>query len=290
MRPPASPTIVREVSRIAVVGSVNLDLVARVSRLPAPGETLAASGLSRVPGGKGANQALAARRLGAEVALVAAVGDDPAADEALALLRRDGVRLDGLRREPAHPTGHALITVDDSGETTIVVAAGANATLQVTADDVRGADAVLTVLEVPDSAVAAAAEHATGLVVLNAAPARAVAPELLRRVDLVIVNSAEFAAIEGLDAAGAVAVTSGGDGAVLRRGGREVARAEPPPVTVVDGTAAGDTFTAALLVALLEGASDADALRSACAAGALAVTRAGAQPSLPTAAELAAVL
>lgn len=273
-----------------MVGSVNLDLVARVSRLPAPGETLAATGLSRVPGGKGANQALAARRLGAEVALVAAVGDDPAADEALALLQRDGVRLDGLRREPAHPTGHALITVDDSGETTIVVAAGANATLQVTADDVRGADAVLTVLEVPDSAVAAAAEHATGLFVLNAAPARAVAPELLRRVDLVIVNSAEFAAIEGLDAAGAVAVTSGGDGAVLRRGGREVARAEPPPVTVVDGTAAGDTFTAALLVALLEGASDSDALRRACAAGALAVTRAGAQPSLPTAAELAAVL
>jgi ribokinase len=290
LRRPAGTTIVREVSRIAVVGSVNLDLVARVSRLPAPGETLAASGLTRVPGGKGANQALAARRLGAEVILVAAVGDDPAADEALALLRRDGVLLDGLRREPGHPTGHALITVDDSGETTIVVAAGANATLQVTADDVRGADAVLTVLEVPDSAVAAAAEHATGLVVLNAAPARAVAPELLRRVDLVIVNSAEFAAIEGLDAAGAVAVTSGGDGAVLRRGGREVARAEPPPVTVVDGTAAGDTFTAALLVALLEGASDADALRRACAAGALAVTRAGAQPSLPTAAELAAVL
>jgi ribokinase len=278
------------VSRVAVVGSVNLDLVARVPRLPTPGETLAAGDLRRVPGGKGANQALAARRLGADVTLVAAVGDDAAGDEALALLQQDGVRLDGLRREPGHPTGHALITVDDSGETTIVVAAGANAALQVSPDDVRGADAVLTVLEIPDSAVAAAVQHATGLVVLNAAPARALPSELLRRIDIVVVNTAEYAAIEGLDAARAVAVTAGAKGAVLRRGGREVAGAQPPPVDVVDGTAAGDAFTAALTVALLDGASDADALRRACAAGALAATKAGAQPSLPTAAELAAVL
>ncbi|GAA1238576.1 ribokinase [Pseudonocardia alaniniphila] len=276
--------------RIAVVGSVNLDLVARVPRLPAPGETLAAGDLRRVPGGKGANQALAARRLGADVTLVAAVGDDAACDEALALLQHDGVRLDGLRREHGHPTGHALITVDDSGETTIVVAAGANATLDVSPDDVRGADAVLTVLEIPDTAVAAAVQHATGLVVLNAAPARALPSELLRRIDLVVVNTAEYAAIEGLDAARAVAVTAGAKGAVLRRDGREVAAAQPPPVDVVDGTAAGDAFTAALTVALLDGASDPDAMRRACAAGALAVTKAGAQPSLPTAAELEAVL
>jgi ribokinase len=281
------------VSRIAVIGSVNLDLVARVPRLPGPGETLAASGLRRVPGGKGANQALAARRLGADVTMVAAVGDDAAAGEALALLAADGVRLDRLRREPGEPTGHALITVDDAGETTIVVIAGANATLSVTADDVRDADAVLTVLEIPDAAVSDAVRLASGMVVLNAAPARALDPDLVRRVDLVVVNAAEYAeyaAIDGLDAAGAVAVTYGGKGAVLRRGGREVARAEPPHVTVVDGTAAGDTFTAALAVALLDGAPDAEALRRACAAGALAVTKAGAQPSLPTAAELEAVL
>jgi ribokinase len=278
------------VSVIAVVGSVNLDLVARVPRLPAPGETLAASGLQRVPGGKGANQALAARRLGADVTMVAAVGNDPVADEALALLSHDGVRLDRLHREAREPTGHALITVDDAGDTTIVVVAGANGALTVTPEDVRGADAVLTVLEIPDAAVAAAVRHATGMVVLNAAPARPLDPDLVRRVDLVVVNSAEYAAIDGLDAAGAVAVTHGADGAVLRRGGREVARAAPPPVTVVDGTAAGDSFTAALAVALLAGASDAEALRRGCAAGALAVTRAGAQPSLPTAAELAAAL
>jgi ribokinase len=290
LRRPAWSTIVRGVPRIAVVGSVNLDLVARVHRLPAPGESLAAGDLSRVPGGKGANQALAARRLGAEVNLVAAVGDDAAGDEALALLRDDGVGLDGLRREPGRSTGHALVIVDDSGETMIVAAAGANATLEVGPDDVRGADAVLTVLGVPDTAVAAAAEQASGLVVLNATPARALPDELLRQVDLVVVNTAEYAAIDGLDAAGAVAVTAGAEGAVLRRAGKEVARAEPPPVDAVDGTAAGDAFTAALTVALLDGASDADALRRACAAGALAATKAGAQPSLPTAAELAAVL
>lgn len=275
--------------KIVVVGSVNLDVVARVGRLPGPGETLAASGLARHPGGKGANQALAARRLGADVALVAAVGTDAAAGEALALLAAGGVDLTAVRRVPDRPTGHALITVDDRGETTIVVAAGANAAPVVDPADVRDADAVLSVLEVPDEAVAAAVGAATGLVVLNAAPARPVAPEVLRRVDVVVVNSAEHAELDGLDAAGAVVITHGGDGAELRRGGAVVATAAPPPTTVVDGTGAGDCFTAALTVALLAGRPDADALRYACAAGALAVSRAGAQPSLPTAAEVAAV-
>jgi ribokinase len=278
------------VPRIAVVGSVNIDLVARVPHLPGPGETVAATALHRVPGGKGANQALAARRLGAQVDLVAAIGDDPVAEEALRLLRAGGVGLDRLRRVAGAPTGHALITVDDAGETTIVVAAGANAALAVDAADLRGSDAVLTVLEVPDEAVGAAARNAPGFVVLTAAPARAIAPDVLRRVDLVVVNRTEHAALDGLDAAGAVAVTHGRDGAVLRRGGREVARAAAPAVTVVDGTAAGDAFTAALTMALLAGEPDAAALRRACAAGALAVTRSGAQPSLPTAAELAGAL
>ncbi|MBN9097439.1 MAG: ribokinase [Pseudonocardia sp.] len=275
--------------KVVVVGSVNLDIVARVHRLPGPGETLAASALARHPGGKGANQALAARRLGADVALVGAVGRDPAADEALALLADGGVDLTAVRRVPDLPTGHALITVDDEGETTIVVAAGANADPVVEPAHVRDADAVLSVLEVPDEAVAAAVAAATGLVVLNAAPARPVAPEVLRRVDVVVVNSAEYAELDGLDAAGAVVITHGGDGAEIRRAGVVVATATPPPTTVVDGTGAGDCFTAALTVALLSGRSDAEALRYACAAGALAVSRAGAQPSLPTAAELEAV-
>lgn len=279
-------------SVITVVGSVNVDLVAKLPRLPAAGETLAASGFARVPGGKGANQALAARRLGADVRLIAAVGADALADEALALLRADGVLLDSVRAVPDATTGVALIEVDDAGETTIVVVPGANATLRISFADVADADAVLTVLEVPADTVAAAAEHAApwAFFALNAAPARPVPTAVLRRANLVVVNRSEHESIDGLEAARCVAVTHGADGAVLLRRGREVARSAPPRVRAVDGTAAGDAFTAALMVAMLGGASDQNALRRACAAGALAAARHGAQPSLPTAAEVDAIL
>ncbi len=274
---------------VTVVGSVNLDLVAAVPRLPGPGETLTATGLTRIPGGKGANQALAARRLGLPVRLIAAVGADPEADTALQVLDREGVELDRLQRVTA-PTGLALIAVDTTGETTIVVIPGANAELRVEGEDVTGADAVLTVLEIPEHAVTAAARHATGLFVLNAAPARPVPPEVLRRADLVVVNSTEHAALPDLDTARAVAVTYGARGAVLFRDGTEVATANPPPVRVVDGTAAGDAFVGAAVAGLLSGLRDTDMLVRACAAGALAATRSGAQPSLPTAAEIDEVL
>lgn len=274
---------------VTVVGSVNLDLVAALPRLPSPGETLTATGLARVPGGKGANQALAVRRLGLPVRLLAAVGTDPEADTALDLLRADGVDLTGVT-QTNEPTGLALIAVDAAGETTIVVVPGANATLRVAEADVTDAEAVLTVLEVPDDAVRAAAEQARGLFVLNAAPARPVPRDVLRRADLVVVNSAEHAAVPGLDAARAVTVTYGAHGAVLLREGREVARATPPVVQAVDGTGAGDAFVGAAVAGLLERRRDDDLLRRACAAGALAVTRLGAQPSLPTAAEIDEVL
>ena len=274
---------------ITVFGSINLDLIGRVERLPQPGETVPGSGFATAPGGKGANQALAARRLGLPVRLVAAVGTDPEADTALELLCHEGVELDGLQRVP-EPPGLALIAVDTAGETTIVVIPGANAALRVEAQDVTGADAVLTVLEVPDHAVTAAAQHATGLFVLNASPARPVPPEVLRRADLVVVNSAEHAALPGLDAARAVAITYGPRGAVLLRNGTEVATAAPPPVSAVDGTAAGDAFVGAAVAGLLRGLPDTDLLARACAAGALAATRPGAQPSLPTAAEIDEVL
>lgn len=274
---------------VTVVGSVNLDLVAALPRLPDPGETLTATGLTRTPGGKGANQALAARRLGLPVRLVAAVGTDPEADAALELLCREGVGLDRLQRV-AEPTGLALITVDTAGETTIVVVPGANAALRVDSEDVAGADAVLTVLEVPDHAVVAVAQYATGLFVLNAAPARPVPPEVLRRADLVVVNRAEYAALPGLHAARAVAVTDGSRGAVLLRGGQQVAVAAPPRVSAVDGTAAGDAFIGAAVAGLLRELPDAELLTRACTAGALAATRPGAQPSLPTTAEIDEVL
>ena len=275
--------------RVAVVGSVNLDLVATLPRLPDPGETLTATGLTRVPGGKGANQALALRRLGLPVQLVAAVGTDAEADTALELLRREGVGLERLRRV-SEPTGLALITVDAAGDTTIVVVPGANAALRVNTDDVAGADAVLTVLEVPDHAVAAAARHATGLFVINAAPARPVPPEVLHRADLVVVNQAEHAAVPGLRGVRAVAITDGPRGAVLLRDGAQVAAALPPPVEAVDGTGAGDAFIGAAVAGLLQGLPDAELLIRACAAGALAATRPGAQPSLPRAAEVDEVL
>ncbi|HEX6756758.1 MAG TPA: PfkB family carbohydrate kinase [Mycobacteriales bacterium] len=274
--------------RVVVVGSVNLDLVARVGRLPDAGDTVAATGYTRVPGGKGANQALAARRLGADVTLVAAVGTDAAAGEALALLDRDGVDLGRLRRVRDEPTGVALITVDDAGENTIVVVPGANATLAVEAADLAGADAVLCQLEIPMGTVAAAAELAPGsaLFCLNPAPAAPVPDAVLARADLVVANRAEAAAVPGLDRARLVAVTAGEEGAVLRRGGAEIARATPPRVTAVDGTAAGDAFTGALVVGLLSGLSERAALERACAAGARAAARPGAQPSLPWAEEL----
>lgn len=269
---------------ITVVGSSNVDLTAVVPSLPAPGDTILASELVRAPGGKGANQALAARRLGADVRFVGAVGDDGLGDEALALLRAAGVDLTGVRTV-AGSTGLALIEVDVAGETTIVVVQGANARVGVAPWQLAGSDAVLTVLEIPDDTVLAAAEACPGFFAVNAAPARALPEKLLRRTDLLVVNRAEYDAQPHADAAQAVAVTHGAAGAVLLRGGREIARAEPPAVLAVDGAGAGDAFTAGLLLAMLEGRPDAEALHRACAVGALAATRHGASSS-PTLDEL----
>jgi ribokinase len=269
--------------RIAVVGSINLDLVARAERLPRPGETLTDATFERIPGGKGANQALAAARLGARVDMHGAVGADPFADEALALLREGGVDLGGVGRG-AEPTGVALILVG-GGENEIVVAPGANRSAEV--GDVSGADAVLCQLEIPVETVVEAARGAR-FFCLNAAPARTLPAGLLGKVDLLVVNRYELEAIG--EHAGLTALTLGAEGAVLLEGGEEIARAAPPRVDAVDGTAAGDAFTAALLVSLLEGRARDESLRRACAAGAIAASRPGAQPSLPTAREVDDIL
>ncbi len=265
---------------VIVVGSINLDLVLRVERLPRAGETVSGGELARVPGGKGANQAVACARLGARVTMVGAVGDDVFAAEALAGLYEAGVDL--AVETVAAPTGVALITVEAGGETTIAVAPGANAMLG--AVELGPADAVLCQLEVPDEAVVSAWEQAGGVFCLNAAPARPIAVD----ADLTVVNRHELDVLVRRE--GRVVVTLGPEGAVLLEGGVEVARATPPPVTATDGTAAGDAFTACLLVSLLEGRDDGDALARACAAGALAASRPGAQPSLPTRAEVDAIL
>ena len=266
--------------RITVVGSINLDLVARCERLPRPGETVSDAVFARYPGGKGANQAVACARLGAEVTMIGAVGPDPLADDALAGLREAGVGLD--LHESANPTGIAVILVDATGETEIVVAPGANADVQEI--ELAEHDAVLCQLEIPDQAVESAWEACSGVFCLNAAPARAVAVD----PDLTVVNRYELEELSRRD--GLVAVTLGEEGAILLEDGEEIARAAPPRVDAVDGTAAGDAFTACLLVSLLDGREYDDALRRACAAGALAASRHGAQSSLPTTAEVDAIL
>jgi ribokinase len=255
---------------LTVVGSANLDLVARVPRLPRPGETVTDATLDRVPGGKGANQAVGAARLGAQVRFCGAVGEDAFAEEALAGLRQAGIELEVVR---GGETGIALILVDDDGENQIVVVRGANATV----DTVAGGN-VLCQLEIPEKTVRANAEAADWFC-LNAAPAKLVDVD----PDLLVVNRYEY---EVNSRGRLVALTLGEEGAVLLEDGSEVARAAPPTVRAVDGTAAGDAFTACLVVSHLEGRDWGEALRRACAAGAIAASRPGAQPSLPTAAEV----
>lgn len=278
--------------RIAVLGSVNLDIVATGAKLPSPGETVTNAVLAQHPGGKGANQALAARRLGADVALSARTGKDPNAPLALRLLRESGVELAACRADEAAATGVALIAVAASGENQIVVAPGANATLTPDRMILPKADALIMQLEIPLETVAAAAAAFTGFITLNLAPAAALSPETLARADLIIVNEVE-AAFYGaaLHAAqGLVAVTYGAKGAALFKGDSKLAEAAPPPIAAVDTTGAGDAFVAALTLALLEDQPLEAALRFACAAGAVTATRAGAQTSLPTRAEVEAIL
>ena len=247
---------------LTVVGSINLDFLVRVERLPRPGETLTARAFTRGPGGKGANQAVAAARLGAQVTMIGAVGDDELAGEALSGLSAAGVELDIERKGQ---TGVALIYVDSAGENAIAVFPGANG--EVTPRAVGGA--VLCQLEIPDAVVLAAAAEAE-FFALNAAPARVLDLE----PDLLVVNELEH---EVCSRGKLVAVTHGAAGASLFEDGREVARAAAPRVEVVDSTGAGDAFTAALVVSLLEGRDRQEALERACAVGAEATTKLGAQ-------------
>jgi ribokinase len=269
--------------RLTVVGSINLDLVARTERFPRPGETVTGATFAEIPGGKGANQAVAAARLGATVAFIGCVGDDEFAQLALAELRAVGVSLEGLKTA-AVPTGVALITVDAAGENAIVVAPGANNELRPVDVDLPDCDGVLCQLEIPLETVEHVATTAPGDFFLNAAPALGPVPA----ADVTIVNRFELELLPNRD--GVIAVTLGAEGAVLLEDGEEVARAIPPPVEAVDGTGAGDAFTACLVVSLLENRPRDEALRRACIAGALAASRFGAQTSLPTAEEVDALL
>ena len=289
--------------RVVVVGSANTDMVARVSRLPSPGETLLGSAFAMVPGGKGANQAVAAARLGAVVTFVACVGADLLGDQAVLNLENEGIDTRSVVRDPDAPTGMALITVDEtSGENTIVVAPGANAKLspallELAAAAIRDADVLICQLEIPLETVLAAlqmARNAGVLTILNPAPARFVSDELLSYVSVLTPNqteaaqllSADFdpsAAAEILRQRGAenVVVTLGAAGARLVTASGNVWVPTFAPQEVVDTTAAGDCFTGALAVALGEGQTMEQAVKFANAAASLSVETEGAQPSLP---------
>jgi len=261
---------------LLVVGSLNVDLVARCERLPLAGETVTGASFERHNGGKGANQAVAAARLGARVRFVGAVGEDaPELAEPNLTLELEQVEA---------PTGVALILVDSAGETVIVVAPGANSHVRPPAEV---SEAVLCQLEIPVETVVAVADRADRFF-LNAAPAVPVPAELVRRAEVVVVNRHELDALP--EPPRLAALTLGAEGAVLLETGTAAAGGVPPRVTAVDGTAAGDAFTACLVVSLLEERDREEALRRACAAGAIAASRRGAQPSLPTAAEVDAIL
>jgi len=278
--------------RITVVGSLNLDFVASTPALPRAGETVTGATLARHPGGKGANQALAARLLGAEVSLIGAVGDDEMAGAAMALLMTYGLDLSGVGTDLAEPTGVALIAVDDTGENQIVVCAGANHRVTQEQLPARIDSPLIVQLELPIATVEAAVERATGFVCVNLAPAAPVSDQMLRRADLLVVNETEAEFYGDLlhQGAGRVVMTLGARGAILYQRGVELARATPPRVEAVDATGAGDAFVGAICVALLEGMEAKAALTFACAAGAIAATRPGAQPSLPTRAEVEAII
>ena len=272
---------------IAVIGSINLDIVANVRKFPQPGETVTNAVVNRFPGGKGANQALAAHRLGASVFMVGRVGVDPAATEALETLRMEGVDLSYTKTLEQHATGLAMIMVNESGENQIVVAPGANAAFDAEHLELPLTDASIAQLEVPFETILKAARANDNFFCLNAAPAKPVPHELLEHVDLLVVNEIEARTLgDELDSYnGLLATTYGSAGAVLSRNGQQIAKAAPPKVKVVDTTGAGDAFTAALTVALVAGMAPQAALEQACVVGALATTKIGAQAS-PTLADV----
>jgi ribokinase len=292
-------------ARVVVAGSINADLVVRADRLPAPGETVTGGRFSRHGGGKGANQAVAAARLGARVAMVGAVGRDELGEAALAALAAEGVDVTAVARLDGIATGVALICVDAAGENQIAVASGANAELDgkaveraVRAATKGGGAVVLLGHEVPEAAVLAGARAAPGAIVLNPAPARALAEELVAFRPILTPNAGEAAELTGERdpeaAARALAartrapvvVTLGARGVlVLDQDG--TAALPAPRVDVVDTTGAGDAFNGALAAELAAGRSLRDAAAFAVSAAALSTRAAGAREAMPSRAEVA---
>ncbi len=283
---------------ITVVGSANLDLVVSVDRHPATGETVLGGDTSRFPGGKGANQAVSAARLGGDTSFVGCIGEDAAGETLTRSLADAGIDLGSMERS-SRPSGLAFITVDSDGDNAIVVSPGANDALlpeHVTTDAVRDADIVLLQLEVPMATVAAAAAHASGVVILDPAPARPLPAELLDTIDVLVPNETELAMLAGVDPDGpiddlataartlgppTVIVTLGARGALIVTAD-SATLISAPTVAPVDTTAAGDAFRGALAVGLDAGRPLEEVVTAAVRVGAATTMVAGAQPALPS--------
>jgi ribokinase len=294
-------------SRIAVLGSANMDLVVRQARLPRPGETMFGSSFATIPGGKGLNQAVAAARAGGEVEFLGAVGTDAFGSELRDVLRREGIGVDGLATLDT-ATGTAHIAVLDGGENTIVVVSGANVVETALDDEMRariaGCDYLVVQFERPAELVAEALAFAKerGLTtIVTPAPVRPFHPDLLSLVDILVPNEREACELAGLDDeldaarelsrdAGIVVVTRGARGAVVARGGELLTDVPPHPVDAVDTTAAGDTFVGVLVARLASGDELDSSLEAASVAAAISVTRPGASTSMPHWDEIESVL
>jgi len=302
--------------RVTVVGSLNMDLVARAPRLPMPGETLTGHAFAQVPGGKGGNQAVAAARLGAQVAMVGCVGNDPNGATLRASLEAEGIDCAALATSPDAPTGVALIIVDDASQNAIVIVAGANAqvtpaSLEAHEDTLARADVIVCQLETPPQTVRAALGTGRRLgrtTILNPAPAASELPaDWFALIDYLIPNELEAATLSGvaiatpgdarsaalaLRAKGArnVVITLGAQGvfALLEGDGTAGRHFPSPKVDAVDTTAAGDTFIGGFAAELARGSAVMDAIAFGQRAAALAVTREGAQPSIPHRSEVIA--
>ncbi|MEW1820894.1 ribokinase [Arthrobacter sp. NPDC080031] len=265
---------------VTVVGSMNLDIIATTDRLPTAGETIGSGVLSQQPGGKGANQAVAAARLGGNARIIGAVGGDGQGQVMLSSLSSVGVDVSDVAVLDGFATGTALIVVDRDGENQIVVCPGANSGFSLESVSFSAGEAVLCQLEVGLPVVLDAARRASGFFVLNAAPAMDLPADLLERCDLVIVNETEYELIPALADAKLVAVTYGADGSAMFERGVRVASAPAAAVTVANTIGAGDAFCAALVLALRSGLSYESALAVANAVGADAVGDPSSQPEL----------